>query len=171
MESAPLSLFLTAQVQMKRAKVAEGKEELSCSLHTPPRNKQQLCCADPRCQNKSFSSWAAALWENVQRGRVKISIFTSAWQKTEAWHDHPSSRSSKQKHQGLERHICRWNAGKSQQFLQSNLLLQNSKPSLSTTQTLHLTCAVPPLTLLWHPTLLLPYKHNTVIYLSTQRSV
>lgn len=39
-------------------------------------------------------------------------------------------------------------------------------------QILCLTCVIPPLTLLlWHPTLLLPYKHNTVIYLSTQKSV
>lgn len=149
------------------------------SLHTPPRNKQQLCCADPRWQNKSFSSLAAAFWENMERRRVKISIFTSAWHKTEAWYDNPGNKGSKKQHQGLERHICRWNAGKSQQFLLYNLPLQNSKPCLSSQlQTLHLTCVIPPLTvlhslllLLRHPTLLLPYRHSTVIFLSTQRSV
>lgn len=43
-------LFLTAKVQKKKPKVAEGKEEISCSLYTLPRSKYQLCCADLRCQ-------------------------------------------------------------------------------------------------------------------------
>lgn len=70
-------LFLSPKVQKKKSKVAEGKEELSCSLHTPSRNKYQLCCADPRCQNQKLQQFSCSLVRNnLEDDRRKISIFT-----------------------------------------------------------------------------------------------
>lgn len=41
----------TSWSTQEKPKVAQGKKELNCSLHMPSRNKEQLCCADPRPQH------------------------------------------------------------------------------------------------------------------------